>query len=797
MSDLFAWFQNYLSLSKIAAVTVPGMIVAFALILVLGPIPCVDTSKSCPFCSPTLKPPSPPAETSGLMSLSPKTLTFVAGGKEPRELKLTSPRNVDLSTMAVSLSGHDKDLFTFKTNCKDPKVLGPGKDCTVDVTFEEPFFSLGWFRPRSIPIFLASLSVQANDPLSGDRAEATALLVWGSNPSSVRNLSAANSQKTKSARTTVVTSSGPWLKAGTDATAASDQETTPSSPSSSNNVAPPSRESLLGQFENLLPRQFKPLEPLPLLHNLNESCRNMPLYILPNSRPPAEKSDSKTNDGSKSKAGAPQYTEETTRSVEEILSTADSCYGNLARYDEELQKESAKQQVVSSQDTTDLGTLSSNLVTAQNSGDRLVEHDLIQKINLKKKEIQDAQEYSKTLTQADSYVATLSSQVASIRNLALSQANSAPPAPSSTPSAAMDVFRTIEQNLIKFLLFSLILGQILDPIQRGLVSFFGPRRNILEVFNDVYGQKGDGEFRYGDRRIPPWTLPEDFQAKFSPPETPKEADKITKQADDEGLRFGPADFAFLRNRNIYDQNYAIGAGYISQSEFNGIFNEYYTQSQITSGMILPLIILPVCIGIRIICCATLVPTGGSGWLLAVPICGAMYIGVLLGLGLTFLVTSLGSRAYGRILHALVQSLFSKSRKMTMRLMIIVAMLIVLFFFFLLTMYANANVLDWDVLPIVGLPCVFLCPLWVSGLDRLHKYYSELQARIGGNILRLQQSTQQKMIDQINQSESLVPLQQNLKQAADSNKELADFLNKYIEEKKQSKGSDSTPEGDVF
>ena len=50
MADLFTWFTSYLNLAKLTAVTVPGMVVAFALILVLGPIPCRD-NKSCPFCA--------------------------------------------------------------------------------------------------------------------------------------------------------------------------------------------------------------------------------------------------------------------------------------------------------------------------------------------------------------------------------------------------------------------------------------------------------------------------------------------------------------------------------------------------------------------------------------------------------------------------------------------------------------------------------------------------------------------------------------------------------------------------
>jgi len=57
MPNLFAWFQNYLNPSKLTAVTVPGMVLAFALILVLGPIPCQKKDfKSCPYCVSTLKP---------------------------------------------------------------------------------------------------------------------------------------------------------------------------------------------------------------------------------------------------------------------------------------------------------------------------------------------------------------------------------------------------------------------------------------------------------------------------------------------------------------------------------------------------------------------------------------------------------------------------------------------------------------------------------------------------------------------------------------------------------------------
>jgi hypothetical protein len=516
----------------------------------------------------------------------------------------------------------------------------------------------------------------------------------------------------------------------------------------------------------------------------------MPLYVLQNSRPSPDKGDAKGNDSSKSKAGAPQYSEETVRSVEEILSTSDLCYADLTKLDEALQTEIAAQTSGGTQLTSDVSTLSTNLLSAQNSGDTLVASDLNRLIAEKKESLRVAQTKVKQFSQAESYVASLMNQASTYRNLALTQANSAPPTPPAASSTAMDVFQTIEQNLIKFLLFSLILGQILDPIQRGLMSFFGPRRNIFEVFNSVYGQKGDGEFRYGDRRLPPWTLPGTFLRRFAPPDSPADVQRITQTVSEEGLRYGPADYAYLRNANIYDPNYAMGAGYISQSEFNGIFNEYYSQSQITSGLILPLVILSICIGIRIVCCGTLVPTGSSAWLLFGPLLGAMYFAFLFGLFFTFVSSYFGSREYGKIFKTFIEDVLFGRRRIVdgVRFLIIVTLAVIVFVFLAIWMYEDSNILGWDVLPLVGLPCLFLCPLWVFGLDRLHKFYSELQARIGGNILRLQQNTEQKMVDLINQNESLVLLQTNLEKTARNNKELSEFLKKYMQDK---------PKGDVF
>jgi hypothetical protein len=490
---------------------------------------------------------------------------------------------------------------------------------------------------------------------------------------------------------------------------------------------------------------------------------------VPNSRPTSDKSASKTSGGSKIKPGTPLYTGEITRSVEDVLSISDNCLASLTKLDESLQAQIATQQAIINQDTTDLTTLSGSLVTAQNNGNQLVERDLSAKVTGKKEDLKTFQEYSKSLSQAESYVATLISQVTATRNAAYAQATAAPAA-QDTSSIVTDVFQTIQQNFLKFLLFSLIIGAIFDPIQRGLLSFVGPRRNVFSVFNKVYGQQGDGEIRYGDRRLPPWTH-ETGDTKYLPdldlPTNKAKAREEEKKQDLKGLRYSPADFAYRRNMNIYDQNYAIGAGYITQSEFDGIYNEFYTQSQITTGLILPMLILSICIGVRFICCATHSPVGSSSWWLLGAVGGAMYIGLLLGWLLSHLISFLGSSAYGKAANAFG---FSEGH-LGLKILFAAVFLVISYFVY----WANDDVLGFDVLPIIALPCSLLLPLWITGLDRLHKFYSELQARIAGNILRLQESTQQKMVDLINQSDSRASLQDNLAMAKENTDQLLAFL----------------------
>ena len=141
------------------------------------------------------------------------------------------------------------------------------------------------------------------------------------------------------------------------------------------------------------------------------------------------------------------------------------------------------------------------------------------------------------------------------------------------------------------------------------------------------------------------------------PVTPENAAEL--RPNDAGRKFGEganvrpssARLFEMRDRNIYDKNYAVGAGYITAKEAGAIDDEYYGQSQITSGLILPMLILSVCIAIRMICCST--PTAAQNTP-ATPsyvmdniflTFSAISFGVALGTALMLLLLMLSSQRY--------------------------------------------------------------------------------------------------------------------------------------------------------
>jgi hypothetical protein len=864
----------------------------------------------------------------------PTSLAFLTDkhGKvidSPQTIQLRVSSAVNTNSRLISISGPGRSLFSYSLTRVSTE---PGKVSIYELNVG--YSPDAWFSPRIlIDPFRARRGAQVNATLSivaldhsTDVEKQIALTIPLSaapDPGSAVAAAAAT-KKQKLANNTVITSSDTFLKSAAGAEGGIN------------------RAAMAGDLVAILQTN---LNNDTAVANFTKSCKGIPVYIVSGSRPPASAASSSGGSGSDSKQGSPQFAGETATSVQELLTISDECMLAMTELDQHLQTEIAHRQALATQASTEVGALTTSLTSAQSAGSQLVVNDLKPKVAAKSAEAANQQSAVKMLTQADTYITGLIATTSTNEKSVISQVNTGPTA--STSNAIADVFATIQQHFLMFLLFSLIIGQMFDPIQRGLLSFAGPRRNVFVALNKVYGiNHGDGEIRYGDRRLPPWTAHGTYLPDLREPASVPEATLAKKDADEKGLRYSPADFLFRRNMNIYDQNYAIGAGYISQSEFNQIYNEFFRESQITTGLILPLLILSVCIGIRYICCSTYTAVGPSSWWALASILGTIYFAVAIGLAFLVLVAWMGSRRYWNVvkdalrvgvltdryakdkegrnlrkrwqeldrerrnlerdqariaeekarlesrekhldverqrrireaegatiaqhmkaayLRALdefpagdrtssdyakwlfyeggklieeTQSLSAepdpnkeqelkrdwteqrrawesysqnlrnqqrdheecdRKRRALLRDMRsyerqlpgsgnlsdwlvlvwqdpVVKFSVVLLFPALFVIYANLQILDLGIIPIIGMPSLFLAPLWIAGLDRLHKYYSELQARIAGNIIRLQQTTVQKMVDIVTSSSSKKDLMTNLNSAVAEQGNLLSFL----------------------
>lgn len=843
-----------------------------------------------------------------------------------------------IPSFAISKTGPGRDLFAYFLTEKDEHgkdiplkstELVAGREYLLHVNYSpdpwySPRFLMDRFRAKRGASVNATLSIVALDQSTGVEKQLSLSIPLSAAPDPDLAVAAADaSKKKKLANNTLITSSDTFLKTGTEA------------------KGDVNRVPLTVSLKAILPNDSA-------VDTFTSSCKGVPVYVVSGSRPPTGAAGSAGGSSSESKQGTPQYAGETATSVQDILTVSDECVLALTQLDQDLQGQMANAQAKLTQDSAELTALTTGLTAAQTAGNQLIVKDLQPKVGAKTKEVRDDQTNIKSLTQADTYVTGLISSTTTNEKGVISQVNSGPAAAST--NAVTDVFSTIQQHFLMFLLFSLVIGQMFDPIQRGLLSFAGPRRNVFVAFNKVYGtNRGDGEFRYGDRRLPPWTAEESYLPDLREPATVVESDVVKKNADEKGLRYSPADFLFRRNMNIYDQNYAIGAGYISQSDFNLIYNEFFRESQITTGLILPLLILSICIGIRYICCSTYSAVGSSSWWAIGSILAAVYFAVVIGLFILLLVACTGSREYAKVfsealqgevlarryaedktgrelqkewqdnercrqrlerqrdelrleqarlkareqhldsernkrkteaqaveiaqqmraayLHALkefppsppssdyakwlfeegtklqrdqqqiadmsdlekartLDQQYDSKRKANDQLLVenrdrlknnldavqnanekrknlisrmrsykenvsvkwglrdmaefawkdpFLQACTLLLVPCSLLIFANLQILDLGTLPVIAMPSLFLAPLWVAGLDRLHKYYSELQARISGNILRQQQTTIQKMVDVVTSSSSKKDLMTNLSSAVAEQGTVLNFL----------------------
>ena len=931
MSNLFGWLQNYLNLAKITAVSVPGMIVAFALILVLGPIPCPKDTKACPFCSANLKAPEEPTTSSatitgariaststsdkdhtysisilaagtfkagdrvfitgatvqpglnGTWSVSATGAPSAAPSDAPKETKSVSIQkcfvdssNADIGKDAKSSDSAGGTASTTPTNPETPpasdstakkKLCLPNVEhlngtevgwvtsntdsrrnpvhakithydingSTAKVTIEDHFvegdtatISGATLAPQlngqwpiqkvaasgndtKLTIKIGKLNVSSgavngaiiDGPVSAKITSVatsgdTVILTTnpGFNTNDLITIDGAVSQPDFNGKWQIASAESLTLTIVTAIREVNGYETGTVTTSAGKSAAKdtvivstqkwlsggdngqaivPRIQSFVSQAESATASMRDQPDLNSAINAIGNDCANLPLYISANSRPspgggPSSSGGSGNGAGS-GKQSAPQYEDEMPADFQTLWSGSNACYADLVALDNWLQSRNAEHQSVATQESSDLSTLSTSLAAAQASGDRLVAADLAAKVQKKREELQNDQSSAKWITQADSYVQSLEGQVKTMQTQLQSQitASSTP-----TPSAAGAVFQTIQQNILMFLLFSLIIGQILDPIQRGLISFSGPRRDYFEVFNRAYGLTGHGEMRYGDRRLPPWTHPKSYTPNLS--------------AEPEEL-FSKADHEFRRDMNIYNENYAVGAGLITQNEYRVIRDEYFGQSQITSGLILPLLILSACMGIRFICCSAAAKNVNLAPFFIIVIAFAICSGIALGKPLARLMLNLTFGENREVLKhymRILESAGSRPLKRTLRVLFWICVAICAF---AVVAAFSTDLASWvqkysGLAPLqfllVVAPGLLMWSLWVAGLDRMHKYYSELQSRIAGNLLRMESNTEQKFIDLISTVDSRRSLRRNLKKKSAETEALVKFITDFMQ-----------------
>jgi hypothetical protein len=845
MSDLFAWFQNYLNLSKLTAVSVPGMVVAFALVLVLGPIPCPQNTKSCPFCSANLKPTPTPASTITSYTIAGGKLTITADNNFAAKDEVT----IIGATSRPELNGTwNIDTATSKTFTASKKLIGKGtetgsisndKHFEADITGSDNFtiqVTDGFAKGDIITIQGVTAQPQLNNNWEIDSVDSEAFKIKtpklpestptdneaptangsiskgsvtakftgysttkGITTVSYNNGLAANDTVTIAGATLQLELNGKWqivVPGQTSLTIkqipladGSGSETGTAAASKSTKAT---TDTVIVSAQRWLPSVVIPRvdNPAPLskeeaadkarldaeIAKIGIQCSTLPLYVVANSRPdPAGKgkaagassSGGGSGDDSSAKKGTPQYADEQTASYQTLWAGSYGCFGELTALDSWLQARIAERQSLNTQEAADLSAFSTSIAAAQASGDRLVARDLSSQVAQKRSDLQRDQTAAKWLTQTEAYVASLINQVKTMQTQL--QAQITPAAAPPTASTAGAVFQTIQQNILMFLLFSLIIGQILDPIQRGLVSFTGPRRKVFDVFNQVYGLKGSGgEIRFGDRRLPPWTLTESHM--------PRAATRLP-------MGYSSADVEYIDDMNIYDENYAVGAGFITQSEYRVIQDEYFSQSQITSGLIPPLSILSICLGTRFICCSAAASSNVAHastmifWIIV-----SMGLGTAAGVPLSLFMASITSSVYTDIVkNFLSQGGKNKraARYSTWMVAVIIVLLALLCYSLIVPFLAQESEIPAADLYLVVAPCLLIFPLWLAGLDRLHKYYSEIQSRIAGNILRLQTNTEQKFIDLITNAGTRKSLKGKLKKNKDENEALLKYMEEYF------------------
>ena len=578
------FIQQFFNLSKLAAVTVPGMIAALALALFFYPPPCtLDTDGACWECQGQQKDTTLTITPSSSIQGRSVYVVITADKSANWDDRKASPtvkfddaildrgafEVVDRATLQASLKGDTgrhsvtvtagKSTWTGTFTFKKPSDITPdsgsqGQNVNVAITGAP---NQNWGTSKVKPVegikpgeFKADAG-KLRGTLTIESQAATGrrtIEVIGAKPPVNATFAVTTAEEYGKIAVSCTTWGSEWGKSAPLCAAATQPE-----------------ESNANTRE--LPQSAGGVD--------LSACYNVPVYIVKGSRD-LKKAEESKGGTSPSLAGEKQasggFPGEMKIDPANLFATFDSCSRILQDASAKLDSQSSSLQT----QITGLNAQSTNLLAAQEKAreaeNRVLAESYQPEINGLTQRIKGLQEETQRLASGKTFFGGLLTQVANLRTDVAAQVNQAP-APKAAPakSTFQMTAQIIINNIFAFLAVSLALGLIIDPIQRAVLSGLPWRDWLFRRFNRRSSSAGTrGDIRFGDHRY-----------------------------------YSERDELMTEDPHIYEPSYAIGKGLMTQSEYDSLFNEYYRQTQMAAGLAVGVLLLIPAIGNRLHCCGLL------------------------------------------------------------------------------------------------------------------------------------------------------------------------------------------------
>jgi hypothetical protein len=255
-----------------------------------------------------------------------------------------------------------------------------------------------------------------------------------------------------------------------------------------------------------------------------------------------------------------------------FLENLDDCNAVLTQAQNELNQKDVAEATIITARNTNFTAASTAFQTARANNNSDLAAALDRKLEDAKEALTREMQHDSELKSATSAVGALVTQITTWRTNLMGDVTTLVPAETPTKTTWQHAAQALANHILMFLLVSIAVGQLLDPIQRAIVSSDPVRGLTFPVLNFFYSRKSlSGAIRFGDQRY-----------------------ESTRSEDVKPL--------VDREPHLLEASYAIGRGYLTQAEYSAMQDQYYSQSQIANGLMLPMAMLAVAIYIRLLCC---------------------------------------------------------------------------------------------------------------------------------------------------------------------------------------------------